>query len=83
MKKILAIALLALSFSSCDSWGDYESRLAGVKKVCPTCLFKSINYNGTNYYAIDTAKQPNLVYIVVFKNILYPTSTVDYFIKIN
>jgi len=85
MKKLLIIGLLALAFGSCQRMNaDYESRLAGVKKVCPTCTFNSANYSGTNYFAIDTSKQPNLVYIVVFcDGIVYSTSTVDHLIKIN
>jgi hypothetical protein len=80
--KLLLIDLLAISFGSCRQFNaDYETRLTGVKKVCPTCTFHT--YNST-YYAIDTSKQPNSVYIVDFcSGFVYSSSTVDHLIKIN
>jgi hypothetical protein len=86
MKKLLTIGLLALLATSCGKRfnADYESRLAGVKKVCPNCTFHSYGVNGITYYAIDTSKQPNYVYIVDFcDGVVYSTSTVDHLVKIN
>lgn len=86
MKKLLTLGLLALLFTSCNTRfnGDYESRFLGVKKVCPNCTFYSHNSNGITYYAIDTSKQPNYVYIVDFcDGVVYSTSTVDHLVKIN
>jgi hypothetical protein len=83
MKKLLFLLVLPILFSSCKGcYADYNERLQGVKKVCPNCTFVlSENY----YYAVDTAKQPNVIYKVHFKDggIHYKASDVDHLIRVN
>lgn len=88
MKKlIILLGLLTFAFGSCQRINaDYESRSVGVKKVCPNCTFHSYNVNGNGivYFAIDTSKQPNYIYIVDFcSGVVYSSSTVDHLTKIN
>jgi hypothetical protein len=83
MKKLLILLVLPILFSSCKGcYADYSERLQGVKKVCPTCTFVlSERY----YYAVDTAKQPNIIYKVHFKKggFYYKASDVDHLIRVN
>jgi hypothetical protein len=61
---------------------DYSERLKGVQKVCPTCNFVM---SERSYYAVDTSKQPNIIYQVYFKSggIWYKASDVDHLVRIN
>jgi hypothetical protein len=61
---------------------DYSERLKGVQKVCPTCNFVMSEHR---YYAVDTSKQPNIIYQVYFKDggVWYKASDVDHLIRIN
>lgn len=81
MRNLLIACILLLS--SCSSMvADYSERLKGVQKVCPTCDFVT---SENRYYAVDTAKQPNIIYQVYFKGggIWYKASDVDHLIRIN
>ena len=83
MKKIIAVALLALSISSCRSMqADYNERAMGVRKVCPHCTFV---ISEKRYYAVDTSKQPNIIYQVSFKigGYWFKASDVEDLIRIN
>jgi hypothetical protein len=83
MRKITIVALLALSITGCKRMmADYESRLAGVHKVCPHCTFVTSEHT---FYAVDTSKQPNIIYIVAFKGggWYYTASDVDHLIRVN
>lgn len=76
IKLIVIIAIATLT--SCKGCvADYQERVQGLQKVCPNCLL-STQYN--TYYAIDTSKQPNIVYIVYFKpgGVFYKASDVDH-----
>ena len=80
--KHLTIACILL-LSSCSSMvADYSERLKGVQKVCPTCNFVMSEHS---YYAVDTAKQPNIIYQVYFKSggIWYKASDVDHLVRVN
>jgi predicted RNA-binding Zn-ribbon protein involved in translation (DUF1610 family) len=82
MKKILLLATLVVSLTSCKSCtSTFASRKAGVQKVCPKCDY----INSENMFiAIDTSKQPNTIYKVIFKQggFYYTASDVDELIKI-
>lgn len=83
MKKLIIVALLALSISSCRSMqADYNERAMGVRKVCPHCTFVMSEHT---YYAVDTSKQPNVIYQVSFKigGWFFKASDVDHLIRIN
>ena len=83
MRKIAIVALLALSTTGCKrTMADYEERAAGVHKVCAHCIFVTSEYT---FYAIDTSKQPNIIYIVDFKYgfWFYTASDVDHLIRVN
>ncbi|MEY4332819.1 MAG: hypothetical protein RLZZ196_1557 [Bacteroidota bacterium] len=83
MRKIALGALLLLSITSCRrTVADYEERAAGVRKVCPHCTFVT---SENRYYAVDTSKQPNIIYIVSFKSggFFYTASDVDHLIRVN
>lgn len=81
MKILLIISLLAL-VGCRGCFADYGQRKAGVLKVCPTCTFvRSEN----TYYAVDTAKRPNIIYRVIFRNggAYYKAGDVDELIRVN
>ena len=81
MRKLLTACILLLA--SCSSMvADYSERLKGVKKVCPYCDFVT---SENRYYAVDTSKQPNVIYMVYFKTggFFYKASDVDHLIRIN
>ncbi len=83
MKKIAIGALLLLSIGSCrNTVANYAERAAGVHKVCPTCNFVM---SERDYYAVDTSKQPNIIYKVHFKNggYWFKASDVDELVRIN
>lgn len=83
MKKLLILILLPILFSSCKGcYADYNERLQGVKKVCPTCTF--VRSEGA-YYAVDTSQQPNVIYKVHFKEggFYYKASDVDNLVRVN
>lgn len=65
-----------------DLYAPTEERAAGVRKVCPHCTFVT---SENRYYAVDTSKQPNIIYIVDFKNggWFYTASDVDHLIRVN
>jgi hypothetical protein len=82
IKTTLALCVLVLS-SSCSSMSaDYIERLKGVQKVCPTCNFVT---SENRFYAVDTSKRPNIIYMVHFKfgGLLYKASDVDHLVRIN
>ena len=82
MKRIIYISLIALTFSSCAGrcTADYSAKLKGIKEVCPTCTY--VLSEGMNM-AIDTAKQPNIVYRVTFcTGLIYPAYKVDHLTKV-
>ena len=70
----------ATSCRSCTS--SYQTQLEGVRKVCPNCSF--VKSEGL-YYAVDTSKRPNVIYIVRFKEggYYYTASDVDALIRVN
>ena len=81
MKKLLVIGLML--FASCRNMStDYVERKAGVDKVCSKCSFV---VSEGSYYAVDTLKQPNVIYKVVFKpgGWYFKASDVDHLIRIN
>ena len=81
MKKLLFIGLVL--FASCRNMNaDYAERKAGVNQVCNKCTFV---LSEGSYYAVDTCKQPNLIYRVVFKpgGVWFKASDVDHLIRIN
>ena len=85
MKNIVIVlgAILIMAFGSCKRMtATYETRLAGVKAVCPNCTFVT---SECQFYAQDTSKQPNIVYKVYFKNggMFYTASDVDHLVRIN
>lgn len=83
MKRLILGALLLMSIASCKRMtATYESRLAGVKKVCPNCTFVT---SEEAYYAQDTSKQPNIIYKVYFMDgiFYYDASTVNHMVRIN
>lgn len=83
MKQIFFMCLLALLLPSCRSCNaSYEERRKGVQNVCPTCNFVM---SESTYYAVDTAKQPNIIYRVQFKGggLYYKASDVDHLIRVN
>ena len=82
MKKVFIGLFAILSFASCSRFSsDYQSRLEGIHKVCPTCTY--VRSEGIDY-AQDTSKQPNIVYKVYFcDGFYYDCSTVDHLIRIN
>lgn len=83
MKKMALRALLLLSITGCKrTMADYEERAAGVHKVCPHCTFVTSEHT---FYAVDTSKQPNIIYIVDFKagGWFYTASDVDHLIRVN
>ncbi len=83
MKKLILGAFLIISSLSCKRMAaDYESRLHGVQKVCPKCSYV---LSEGRYYAVDTCKQPNIIYIVTFKagGWLYTASDVDHLTRVN
>jgi hypothetical protein len=63
-------------------YADYKERAEGVRKVCPNCTF--VTSEG-RYYAVDTSKQPNIIYIVCFKSggYYYTASDVDHLVRVN
>jgi hypothetical protein len=76
-------SVLLLSIAGCKkTMADYEERAAGVHKVCPKCTFVT---SENRYYAVDTSKQPNIIYIVAFKGggWYYSASDVDHLIRVN
>ena len=83
MKQLILGALLLMSIASCKRMtATYESRLAGIKKVCPNCTF--VTSEGS-YFAQDTSKRPNVIYKVYFSAgiFYYDASTVDHLVRIN
>ena len=82
MKKLIFL-LLTISLMSCKGcFTTYESQKAGVNKVCKSCNFVA---SEQRYYAVDTSKQPNIVYIVRFKpgGLYHTASEVDRLIRVN
>lgn len=82
MKKIIAVALLLSTISCRSTVADYNERAMGVRKVCPHCTFVM---SERDYYAVDTSRQPNIIYKVDFKNggYWFKASDVDHLIRIN
>lgn len=83
MKQLIFMCLLALLLPSCKSCqASYEERRKGVQVVCPTCNFVT---SENTYYAVDTAKQPNIIYRVDFKagGWYYKASDVNQLIRVN
>ena len=94
MKNLLLAIIAVFLLNSCKKMtADYESRKAGVLKVCPKCNFisNSAPYGGSKYgnniqyFAVDTSVIPNIIYQVDFKSggIFYTASDVDHLIRIN
>lgn len=82
MKKILIYLIITITFSGCRScYADYSQRKAGVKKVCPKCTFTC---SENMYIAVDTTKNPNIIYKVRFRmgGFYHTASDVDELIKI-
>ena len=80
---IIFLLLIIVSFSSCKQMvADYAERKEGVNKVCATCTFVM---SENSYYAVDTSKQPNIIYKVIFRSggYFYKASDVDHLIRIN
>ena len=80
---IVLIVLASLMMVSCRGcFTSYPERKASVLKVCPTCTF--VTSEG-QYVAVDTAKRPNIVYRVYFKDggMYYNASDVDHLVRIN
>jgi hypothetical protein len=82
MKKLIFILLTVGLFSCKGCFTTYESQKAGVNKVCPTCTFV---HSERDFYAVDTSKQPNIVYIVYFKpgGLYHTASEVNYLVRVN
>ena len=94
MKKIAVVLIVLIAFSGCKRMtADYESRKAGVLKVCPKCNFISNSSPGpygdrtsnVQYFAVDTSVNPNIIYEVDFKcgGLFYTASDVNHLIRIN
>ena len=91
MKKIAVVLIVLIAFSGCNRMtADYESRRAGVLKVCPKCNFISNSSpgpygNNVQYFAVDTSVNPNIIYEVDFKfgGLFYTASDVNHLIRIN
>ena len=82
MKKLILGLILLTSLSACQRFSsDYQTRLEGIHKVCPTCTYvRSEGYD----YAQDTAKRPNIIYKVYWcGGFYYSVSTVDHLVRIN
>ena len=82
MKKLFLIITILVSLTSCKSCtSTYASRKVGVQKVCPKCIY--INSERMDI-AVDTSRQPNIVYQVYFKSggIYYTASDVEQLVKI-
>lgn len=62
-------------------YADYEQKNKGVKKVCPNCTF---THSETMDIAVDTSRQPNIIYRVDFcmGGFYYNAWDVDHLIKI-
>ena len=83
MKKLILFILMAVTMSSCKScYFNYEQRRAGVQKVCKGCTY--VRSEGFDI-AVDTTKQPNIVYRVIFCNggIYYNAWDVDHLVRVN
>ena len=81
IKSLLVVCVVILS--SCSSMvADYSERLKGIQKVCPNCDFVT---SENRFYAVDTSKQPNVIYMVYFKGggFYYKASDVDHLVRIN
>lgn len=83
MKQLLTVLTVIIILSSCRGcYADYAERKKGVQQVCPTCNYvRSENMD----FAVDTAKQPNIIYRVVFRQggVYYKASDVDHLIRVN
>jgi hypothetical protein len=64
MKKLVLFIMMAVIMSGCKScYSDYEQRRQGVQKVCKGCTY--VRSEGWDI-AVDTTKQPNIIYKVSF-----------------
>lgn len=80
---LLLLTVATLFTTSCRRMtASYDERLQGVKAVCKTCNF--VTSEGW-FYAVDTAKQPNVIYKVTFKSggVFFKASDVDHLTRIN
>lgn len=83
MRKIAILTTFLLLLGSCRKMTtDYQERKDGVLKVCPKCNFV---LSQQNYYAVDTSINPNIIYIVYFKQggIFFKASDVDHLVRVN
>jgi hypothetical protein len=86
MKNLIFATMLL--FCSCKGYdATIIERQKSLKEVCPTCTlsYASLEASGNNFYiAQDTAKQPNIIYQVIFcHGVLQPIWKVDHITKIN
>lgn len=82
-KLIYLLFFMIVTCSSCRKMNSsFSERKASVLKVLPKASFV---YSEGYYYAVDTVKQPNVIYRVYFKagGIFYTASDIDLLIRIN
>lgn len=82
MKQLLMLLFIATLSSCTGCMADYSQRLSGVRKVCPNCTYV---LSEGRHYAVDTSKQPNIIYTVIFCNGVYPYKAweVDHLVRVN
>lgn len=81
-KLLLSLSLLVLLTGCRGCYADFNERRASVQKTCPGCTF--VLSEGF-YVAVDTNKQPNIVYHVYFKEggVYYKASDIDHLVRVN
>ena len=83
MKKLILFILMTAIMTGCRSCvANYEQRRAGVQKICKGCTYVRSEQMDI---AVDTTKQPNVVYRVVFCSggYYYNAWDVDHLVRIN
>lgn len=83
MKKILLLLTISTLLVGCKGcFSTYEQRKQGINAVCKSCTFVMSEHT---YYAVDTSKQPNVIYQVQFRNggFYHNAWEVDELIRIN
>lgn len=78
--------LVLFYLTSCKGVGGTQiDKQVGVTKACPTCQLKYVTGRSANFWmAVDTSKNPNIIYDVVFGSGMFVSfNDVDYMVKLN